>query len=88
MLATAGMPLLWQGKAFTTSVYLENRSPDSSLDFKTPYELWKGSQPNLSHLVHFGCHAVVYVEKSDQASKFSASGVEAVFLGYDGHHCS
>ncbi|PLW38782.1 hypothetical protein PCASD_12562 [Puccinia coronata f. sp. avenae] len=88
MLATAGMPLQWWGEAVITSVYLENRSPDSSIQFKSPYELWHGAAPDLSHLVPFGCRAVKYLEKSDRASKFSPSGVEAIFLGYDGNHRS
>ncbi|PLW10334.1 hypothetical protein PCASD_21665 [Puccinia coronata f. sp. avenae] len=88
MLATAGMPLFWWGEAITTAVYLENRSPDSSINFKSPYELWKGSPPDLTHLVPFGCRAVAYVEKANRNSKFSASGVEAIFLGYDGNHHS
>ncbi|PLW10331.1 hypothetical protein PCASD_21666 [Puccinia coronata f. sp. avenae] len=58
MLATAGMPLFWWGEAITTAVYLENRSPDSSINFKSPYELWKGSPPDLTHLVPFGCRAL------------------------------
>ncbi|POW15070.1 hypothetical protein PSHT_07190 [Puccinia striiformis] len=88
LLATSGLPLSWWGEAVTTSVYLENRSPDSSIKFASPYELWHGSPPDLSRLVPFGCRAVAYVEKHTRHSKFSPSGVEAIFLGYDEHHHS
>jgi hypothetical protein len=86
MLATAGLLLSWWGEAVTTSVYLENWSPDSSIKFNSPYELWHGSPPDLSHLVPFGCQAVAYVEKGNWMSKFSPSGVEAIFLGYNENH--
>jgi hypothetical protein len=86
MLATVGLPLSWWGEAVTTCVYLENRSPDSSINFLSPYELWKGTPPDFSRLAPFGCCAVAYLKKSDRQSKFSPSGVEAVFLGYDEHH--
>ncbi|KAI7948485.1 hypothetical protein MJO29_010150 [Puccinia striiformis f. sp. tritici] len=88
LLATSGLPLTWWGEAVTTSVFLENRSPDSSIKFSSPYELWHGTVPDLKHLVPFGCRAVAYVEKHRRVSKFSPSGVEAIFLGYDEHHHS
>ncbi|KAI7956622.1 hypothetical protein MJO28_003717 [Puccinia striiformis f. sp. tritici] len=88
LLATSGLPLTWWGEAVTTSVYLENRSPDSSINFASPHELWHGFAPDLTRLVPFGCRAVAYVEKHWRDSKFSASGVEAIFLGYDEHHHS
>lgn len=46
LLATAGIPLDWWGEAVTTSVFLENQTPDSS--FVTPYERWHGKFPDLT----------------------------------------
>jgi transposase InsO family protein len=86
MLSTASLPLSWWGEAVTTLVYLENRSPNSSINFRSPYELWHGTPPDLSHLVPFGCRAVAYLEKDKCHSKFSPSGVKTIFLGYDEHH--
>jgi hypothetical protein len=88
MLATAGLPLSWWGEAATTSVYLENRSPDCSINFQSPYELWHGTPLDLSHLVPFGCRAVVDVKKQNQDSKFVPSGAEAIFLGYNENYHS
>ncbi|PLW35599.1 hypothetical protein PCANC_19049 [Puccinia coronata f. sp. avenae] len=48
LLLKAGMSLAWWGEAVTTSVYLENRSPDSSIGMKTPYELWHATCPDSS----------------------------------------
>ncbi len=45
----------WEKTILTTN-YLQNRSPTKSIDtYKTPYELWMGYKPNLSHLKIFGC---------------------------------
>jgi hypothetical protein len=48
LLATAGMPPSWWGEAVTTLVFLENCSPNSSINFLLPYELWHGTAPNLT----------------------------------------
>lgn len=88
LLSTSGLPLHWWGEAVELSVYLENRSPDSSIGFKSPYELWFGNKPDLSCLVPFGCRAVLLDDRNWDPRKFSPSGVEAIFLNYDGHHHS
>jgi transposase InsO family protein len=86
LLLTAGLPLTWWGEAVTTSVYLENRSPDSSIGMKTPFELWTGCPLDPSHLCPFGCRAVYLEEKKWRNSKFLPSGVEAILIGFvDGH---
>jgi len=45
-----------------TAFYLINRSPCKALD-STPYEVWIGKKPSVSHLRVFGCEAFVYVPK-------------------------
>ncbi|KAI7946129.1 hypothetical protein MJO29_012517 [Puccinia striiformis f. sp. tritici] len=87
LLMTSGLHLSWWGDAVTTSVYLENRTPDSSINMVSPFERWHGYKPDLSRLIPFGCRMIVYEEKKWRDSKFSPSGVEAVFLGYgEAHH--
>jgi hypothetical protein len=86
LLSTSGLPLQWWGEAVQLSVYLENRSPDSAIGFALPYEKWHGWSPDLSHLVPFGCRAVVLQEKKKRGSKLAPSGVEVIFINYDGHH--
>ncbi|KAI7958287.1 hypothetical protein MJO29_006504 [Puccinia striiformis f. sp. tritici] len=87
LLLASGMSLDWWGDAVTTSVYLENRTPDSSINWATPYELWHSVKPDLCHLIPFGCRVVLYEEKKWRESKLSPSGVESLFLGYqEGHH--
>jgi hypothetical protein len=45
-----------------TVVYLKNRSPTSAVA-TTPYELWHGKKPDLSHLRIIGSTAYVHVPK-------------------------
>jgi transposase InsO family protein len=88
LLLTSGLLLDWWGKAVVLSVFLENRSPDSSINFSTPYEMWHGKKPDLTRLVPFGCRAVVFEEQHFHDFKFSPSSLEAIFVGYDGSHHS
>jgi transposase InsO family protein len=88
LLSTSGLPLQWWGEAVQLSIFLENRSPDSSIGFALPYEKWHGHLPDLSCLVPFGCRAVVLQEKKKRGSKLAPSGVEAIFINYNGHHHS
>lgn len=88
MLLTAGLGLQWWGEAVSAAVHLENRSPDSSIKMRSPYELWTGKPPDLSRLHPFGCRAVVYQQRHNRLSKFSPSGLEAILIGYAEAHKS
>jgi hypothetical protein len=50
-------------EAMGTTCYLVNRSPASTLDDKTPHEVWTGRKPSLTHLKVFGCDAYVHIPK-------------------------
>ena len=47
----------------------------------TPYELWKGRRPNISHFHPFGCKCFILNTK-DQLAKFDSKMDEGIFLGY------
>lgn len=54
---------LW-AEAVNTAVYLKNRSPAAALDNNTtPYEMWTGRKPDLSHIRLFGSPAMVHIPK-------------------------
>jgi hypothetical protein len=53
------VPTIFWGKAIRTAVYLLNRSPTKALDSRTPFEVWHGKKPKVSHLKVFGCVAHV-----------------------------
>lgn len=47
---------LWLA-ALDTANFLRNRSPSSALNVKSPFEVFYGVLPKLSHLRVFGCEA-------------------------------
>ena len=66
------------GRSCKHSVHLINRSPSSSLEYKTPMEVWSGSPANYSNLRVFGALAYENVKKD----KLDARAVKCLFLGY------
>ena len=63
MLISSGLKHVFWGEAVTTACYLINRSPSSTIEFKTPQELWTGNKPDLSYLRIFGCVAYAKVSQ-------------------------
>ena len=54
----AGLPISFWGYALESAYYILNRIPSKSIA-KTPYEIWMGHKPVLSHLRVWGCPAYV-----------------------------
>lgn len=50
-------------EATNTAVYLQNRIVTSILEGKTPYKMWTGTKPNVSHLRIFGSKLMAHVSK-------------------------
>ena len=71
---------LW-GEAANT-VYVQNRCPHSTLDSKTPEEVFSGKKLDVSHLRVFGCPVYFHVLK-EKRSKLDASGKKGMFVGYN-----
>lgn len=74
------VPSDFWGEAVRHSVYILNRFPTRALSKYTPYEVWSGSKPDVSHIRVFGCCAYmkvpsVHVKKLDDRSKY------VVYLG-------
>jgi hypothetical protein len=70
-----------------TACYMVNRSPSSSLDDKTPHEVWTRKKPSLAHLRVFLCEAYVHVPK-ENISKLYKKIEKCIFIGYkDGLKC-
>ena len=82
MLVESHLPASFWGEALSTFLHVRNRSPTSSLPSKhTPYELWFGKKPSISHLRVFGCRAYVHIQK-DQRKSLQPHSVKCIFLGY------
>ena len=80
MLAASGVPKSLWADAVVTANYVRNRSPVSDRD-KTPYELFNGSKPDVSHLRTFGarCYAVI---PKPLRTKLDDTSEPGRFIGY------
>lgn len=65
-----------------TSAYLTNLTASSTLQGRTPYELWFGRRPSLSHLREIGCRAFALIPTA-QPKTFARSR-PCVLIGYSG----
>jgi len=73
---------LW-ADAIKTAVYIKNRVTTRALPVgKTPFELWTGNKPNVSHMRVFGSTCWVVLHKSHIDGKFGDKAAKGVFLGY------
>lgn len=71
-------------EAVSTAVYLKNRSIASGLNDKTPYEMWHGKKPILSHLRIFGSPVMVHVPK-ERRTKWDKKSQQHILVGYSEH---
>lgn len=71
---------LWDEFAITAS-YLSTLTPSVSLKGRTPFEIWHGRRPNISHLREIGCKAFILVETHNP--KIRPRSYECVLIGYE-----
>ena len=55
------VPKRFWSQGVMTAAYIVNRLPSRVLEFKSPMEILKGSDINLSHIRIFGCTCYVHV---------------------------
>lgn len=79
----AGLDKTLWGYAVDAANYVILRSPVSSKP-KTPWELFFGTKPDVSHLRVFGAKAYVHIPKHLR-TKMDSKSVEGIFLGYEPH---
>ena len=70
---------IW-AKPVNTACYIMNRDLIRPILKKTPYELYKGRNPNISHLHIFGCKCFVLNNRKYNLGKFDAKSDEGIFL--------
>lgn len=68
-------------KVLNTAIYLKNRSPTKSPEFKTPYEALYGFKPAVKHLRVFGSKAFAHIPKEDRR-KLDSKAIRCTFIGY------
>lgn len=81
LLLDAGLPHRFWGEAIRTASYLQNRLPTNNTN-KTPYELWNGKPPDISHLRVIGSKVYSHVPDAKR-TKWDDKAKEGVLIGYD-----
>ena len=85
LLADSGLPFSFWGWAVLTAQYLRNRLPTSVLPSDTtPYERYRKTKPDLSHLRVWGCQCFVLIPP-ELRTKGGPRRFEGIFVGYDDH---
>jgi hypothetical protein len=78
MLKDSGLPNKFWTEAVATAAYLKNLSATRRHPGRTPYEIWTGSKPDVSHLRVFGCRAY----KNVVHQKLDAKSTVCILTGY------
>lgn len=81
-LALDAPPSFWD-KCATTAAYLHNLTPLERFAWKTPYELFNGCTPDVSHLREIGCQA--YALTLGHNPKVYARSKPCKLIGYAPH---
>ncbi|THV56149.1 transposase, partial [Flagellimonas alvinocaridis] len=82
MLCENNLPKYFWAEAIHSACYILNRALIRPILKKTPYELFVGRKPNISHLRAFGCKCYVHNNGKDNLGKFDAKSDEGIFVGY------
>ena len=77
-----GLPKVLWAELVNTAAYVINRTGVSSVDGKSPFELWFGKKPGLKHLRVIGtmCYVHIPVQKRKKLDK---KALKCVLIGYD-----
>ena len=78
MMDFVGLPISFWGYALEMACYLINNVLSKSV-VSTPYDIWSGRKPSISHLRVWGCLAYVKYLDSD---KLDPRSDRCLFIGY------
>lgn len=81
MISNANLEKPVWAEAVATAAYIINRSPTKALDNTTPYQMWTGRKPELSHMRIFGSETMVHVPK-ERRQKWDKKSEKMIFVGY------
>jgi hypothetical protein len=83
MLAAYKLPqFLWE-LAVAHATYLQNMSYTKVLPHATPYQVWHGRKPNVSHLREFGVPIWVLLQGQHVQNKMLPKSQCHIYVGYD-----
>src|SRR5437660_7975283 len=81
MLDETGLSKAFWGECLASLVHVLNRCSTDALKDATPYSLWHGVKPDVSHLRVWGCTAYVLIQK-DKRHSLDSHVEKCVFIGY------
>lgn len=81
MIQAKSFPLLLWVEAVSTAVHVLNRTLSSAHKEKTPYEVWTGKVPSVSHFRVFGSDAYIHIDKQFR-KKFDPKAKKLIMVGY------
>ena len=82
MLSESSLPKSFWADVVSTSCYVMNRVLIRSILKKTPYELFNGRKPHISHLKVVGCSCFVLNNGKENLGKFDEKEDNGIFIGY------
>ena len=86
MMIDANIPIAFWAEMINTAVYLQHRSPTTTLEGRTPYEALHNATPALHHLRRIGCVAYHRIpdEKFPNKTilKFGPRSIRCMLIGY------
>lgn len=65
------------------ATYLHNRTPIKRHQWKTPFEMVHGKQPNIAHLRVYGCKAYLLLKTIPRSHKLEERVLIGYLIGYD-----
>ena len=80
MLLHSKLPINLWGEALLMACHIHYRIPSKKTKI-SPYEAWKGRQPNLNYLRVWGCIAY-YRVPDPKRTKLGPRALKSVFVGY------
>ncbi|KAJ2938391.1 hypothetical protein O0L34_g13315 [Tuta absoluta] len=83
MHARGEMPQVLWAELINTAAYVLNRTGPTRVDTKSPYELWHGKKPKISHLRVIGSECYAHIPKQNR-KKMSKKAVKGKLIGYEG----
>lgn len=69
-------------EAVNTAVYILNRTGNSNVEGKCPFELWYRKSAKIDHLRIFGSEVFIHIPK-EKRCKLDPKATKCMFLGYD-----
>lgn len=81
MLAAKVEKRLW-AEAIAYAAHIRNRVANSSIHGKTPFELFNGRVPDISHIRIFGSQAWTHIPKERRHGKLNFKAQRGILVGY------